>query len=224
MEAELDQPIREPAIRLPWQTAVLALILVAVFAAQLGYGQGDPRPAARAMGLVPHELWSRQASGVFTHVLVHAGWSHLAFSVAGVLILGTPLARRMPGRAGFLGLLTFFLLSGALGGLVFAAVSPGSDGILVGASAGVSGLLAAATRLVRRRQGVDSLLSPLLLAIGLFWLTGNLLAALTDMVGRSAFSEYGWQAHVGGFVAGALLTGPWIRLFGHESNLRPGTD
>jgi membrane associated rhomboid family serine protease len=174
---------------------VLALALGAAFAGQLGYGGGDPEPAARMLGLVPHELWSNHASGVFTYLMVHAGWGHLAFSMAGVLILGTPMARRMPGVAGFLGLTTFFLVSGALGGVAFAAVSPNSGDILVGASAGVSALLAAAARLIRRGRGVDSLFSPLLLGIGLVWIAMNLLAALTDFAGRSAFSEIG-RAHV----------------------------
>lgn len=195
----------------------LALILVAAFAAQIGFGDGDPAVAARAFGLVPRDLWNGRGSGIFTYALLHAGWLHVTVSVLMTIVLGTPLARRMPGFTGFLGLATFFLICGAVGGVVFAALQPGSSDILIGASASVSGLLAAAVRTARRPHGVWPLFSPMLLAIGGVWLLVNLLAAVTQFAGPSAFSQYGWQAHVAGFVAGALLTGSWVRLFGQTA-------
>lgn len=195
----------------------LSLILLAAFAAQLGFGDGDPTVAAREFGLVPAALWSSRGSGIFTYVLLHGSWAHLMVSALMTVVLGTPLARRMPGFMGFLGLLTFFLVCGAVGGLVFAASQADSRDILMGASAGVSGLLASAARTARVRQGVAPLFSPLLLGIGAVWLGINLLAAFTQFAGPSAFTEYGWQAHVAGFVAGALLTGAWVRLFGQSA-------
>ncbi len=195
----------------------LSLILLAAFAAQLGFGDGDPAIAAREFGLVPASLWSSRGSGVFTYVLLHVGWTHLMLSVLMTIVLGTPLARRMPGITGFLGLLTFFLICGAVGGLVFAALQPDSHDILIGASAGVSGLLASAARTAQARRGVGPLFSPLLLGIGVVWLGINLLAAVTQFAGPSVFTQYGWQAHVAGFVAGALLTGAWVRLFGQSA-------
>jgi membrane associated rhomboid family serine protease len=192
----------------------LSLILLAAFAAQLGFGDGDPTIAAREFGLVPASLWSSRGSGIFTYVLLHVGWTHLMVSVLMTIVLGTPLARRMPGFMGFVGLVTFFLICGAVGGVVFAATQPNSRDILIGASAGVSGLLASAARTARIRHGVAPLFSPLLLGIGAVWLGINLLAAVTQFAGPSAFTEYGWQAHAAGFVAGALLTGAWVRLFG----------
>ena len=194
----------------------LSLILLAAFAAQLGFGDGDPAIAAREFGLVPAALWSSRGSGIFTYVLLHTGWTHLMLSVLMTVVLGTPLARRMPGFMGFLGLVTFFLVCGAVGGVVFAAAQPDSRDILIGASAGVSGLLASAIRTARTRRGVGPLFSPLMLGIGAVWLGVNLLAALTQFAGPGAFTQYGWQAHVAGFVAGALLTGAWVRLFGQS--------
>ena len=217
-----DPSVKEPIVNLPWQPLALGLALVLAFAAQLGFGGGDPEAAARVMGLTPRDLWSNGGSGVFTHLLVHGSWTHLALSAAMTVVLGTPMARRMPGIRGFLGLVTFFLICGATGGVAFAALDADSQDMLIGASGAVSGLLAAAARLARRRQGVEPLWSPLLIAIGAVWLVGNALAAFTQFAGPSAFSQYGWQAHVGGFIAGALLTGTWVRLFGDDSErLRP---
>ncbi len=81
----------------------------------------------------------------------------------------------------------------------------------------MSGLLAAAVRTAQARRGVGPLFSPLLLGIGAVWLGVNLLAALTQFAGPSAFTLYGWLAHVAGFIAGALLTGAWVRLFGQSA-------
>ncbi len=194
----------------------LGLLIAAAYAAQLGYGGGSPEPAAAWLGLAPRALWSGGGSGLLTYVFLNGSLAATALAVALTLVLATPFARRMPGLTGFLGLLTFFFLCGAAGGLAFAAFSPESHDVLIGSSAAVSGLLAAAVRTAGGRRGVAPLTSPLLLAIGGVWLVANAAAAFTDVLGRSAFSEYGWQAHIGGFLAGALLVGPWTRLFGER--------
>lgn len=204
----------EPAIKLPWQAVTLGLIIAAAYAAQQGYGGGSPEPAAMLYGLSPEELWNGGGSGLFTYILLNGGLTQVVLAVAMSVILATPLARRMPGVTGLLGLLSFFLLCGAAGGLVFAVLDPAGQDVLIGSSAAVSGLLAGALRTAGRRDGAGPLSNRLLLAVGGVWLVVNLVAAFTDVIGRSAFSQYGWQAHVGGFIAGALLAGPWLRLFG----------
>jgi membrane associated rhomboid family serine protease len=205
---------REPAIRLPWQAVTLGLIIAAAYAAQLGYGGGSPDPAAILLGLTPAELWSGKGSGLFTYVVLNGGTTQAGLAVVMAMILATPMARPMPGVMGLLGLLSFFLVCGAAGGLLFAALNPEGRDVLIGSSAAVSGLLAAAVTMVGRRRDAGLLSNQLLLAIGGIWLLINVVAAFTDAIGRSAFSEYGWQAHVGGFLAGALLARPWARLFG----------
>jgi membrane associated rhomboid family serine protease len=207
---------KEPAFRLPWQAVILGLLVGAGYAAQLGYGAGSPRPAAALLGLSPRELWSGGGSGLFTYVFLNGGLLQAGLAVAATVILSAPLARRLPGVTGFFGLLSFFLLCGAAGGLVFAGLDPDGQDVLIGSSAAVSGLLASAVRTAGGRRGVAPLWSPLLLAIAGVWLAANAAAAFTDALGSSAFNEYGWQAHVGGFVAGALLVGPWTRLFGER--------
>lgn len=207
---------KEPAIRLPWQAVILGLLIGAGFAAQLGYGAGSPEPAAALFGLSPRELWSGGGSGLFTYVFLNGGLFQALLAIVASVILASPLARRLPGATGFFGLLSFFLLCGAAGGLVFAGLHPDGREVLIGSSAAVSGLLAAAVRTAGGRRGVAPLWSPLLLAIAGIWLVANLAAAFTDVLGRSAFNDYGWQAHVGGFLAGALLAGPWTRLFGER--------
>jgi membrane associated rhomboid family serine protease len=204
----------EPILRVPWQALLLGAMIAAAYAAQLGYGGGSPAAAAQLLGFSPRDLWQTGGSGLFTYVFLNGGWAPAGLAVLFTLVLATPFARRMPGWPGFLGLVSFFLLCGAAGALAFAAFSPGSGDVLIGSSASVSGLLAAAVWTVGGRAGGSLRANPLLLAIAALWLAGNLAAAFTDVLGPSAFSEYGWQAHIGGFVAGALLAGPWTRLFG----------
>ena len=203
-------------LRIPWQTLLLGLMIAAAYAAQLGFGGGSPEPAAARLGLTPRELWSGSGSGLLTYVFLNGGLAQTALAVVMSLVLATPFSRRMPGLIGFLALLGFFFLCGAAGGLMFAILSPCSGDVLIGSSAAVSGLLAAAVRTAGGRRGVAPLTSPLLLAIGGIWLVANAAAAFTDILGPSVFSEYGWQAHIGGFLAGVLLVGPWTRLFGER--------
>ncbi|MFN3670116.1 MAG: rhomboid family intramembrane serine protease [Brevundimonas sp.] len=191
-------------------------MIAAAYAAQYGFGGGSPAQVAAQLGLIPRELWNGGRSGLFTYIFLNAGLVQAALAVGMTLVLATPFSRRLPGVTGFFALLSFFLLCGAAGGLMFAALSPASGDVLIGSSAAVSGLLAAAARTAGGRRGVAPLTSPLLLAIGAVWLVANAAAAFTDVMGRSVFSEYGWQAHIGGFLAGALLVGPWTRLFGER--------
>ena len=179
----------------------------------MGYGGGSPEPGAVLLGLIPAELWKGGGSGLFTYVMLNGGTTQTLLAVVMAAILSTPMARRMSGVTGLLGLLSFFLVCGAAGGLLFAVLNPQGTDVLIGSSAAVSGLLAAAV-MTMRRGGGGPLSNPLLLALGGMWLLINVVAAFTDVIGRSAFNEYGWQAHVGGFIAGALLIGPWTRLFG----------
>jgi membrane associated rhomboid family serine protease len=205
---------KEPILRMPWQALLLGAMIAAAYAAQLGYGGGTPEAAAGLLGFSPRDLWQGGGSGLFTYVFLNGGWAPAGLAVLFTIVLAAPFARRMPGWMGFLGLLSFFLLCGAAGALAFAAASPGGSDVLIGSSASVSGLLAAAVLMVGGRAGRGLPANPLLLAIAGLWLIGNLAAAFTDFLGPSAFSEYGWQAHVGGFVAGALLARPWAKLFG----------
>ena len=199
---------------MPWQPLALAGLLIASYAAQLWYGGGRVEPGAEALGLIPSELFTTRGSGLFTYIFLHAGLTHVGIAILTTLVLATPLARRMPGWTGLAGLVSFFVICGGLGGLAFALLSPTRTDILIGSSAAISGLLAAAVRTAGMRRGVGPLFHPLLLAIGGVWLVANGVAAVTDMLGPSVFSQYGWPAHVAGFVVGALLVEPWVKLFG----------
>jgi membrane associated rhomboid family serine protease len=162
------------------------------------------------------DLWT-----FFTYAFLHADLLHLGLNLAWLLPFGTALARRF----GALRYSAFMLVMSAAGALAHLAGHLGEAVPMIGASAAISGAMAAAMRFVFQqggplglfRHGADkayrvpaaSLAATLrdpkfLLFLGV-WLGLNALFGL----GTVSFGEEGqqvaWQAHVGGFFAGLLL-------------------
>jgi len=162
------------------------------------------------------DLWT-----FFTYAFIHADWMHLGLNLAWLLPFGTALARRF----GAWRYSVFMLVMAAFGALAHLITHIGAPVPMIGASAAISGAMAAAMRFVFQRGGplglrsqhaVDAYRNPaaplavtlrdprflLFLAV---WLGLNALFGL----GTVSFGEDGqqlaWQAHVGGFFAGLLL-------------------
>lgn len=151
---------------------------------------------------------------------LHGSWAHAILNSVWLAAFGTPVAR----RCGTLRFAAIGLVSIAAGGLLHYLIDPNGIAPLIGASAGVSGLMAAAARFVfaprpAGRPGLAMLDPPwaplqpvgallrnrpaaLFLAI---WLVTNLVFGLaaTPFLGDS--SAIAWDAHLGGFLAGFLL-------------------
>ncbi len=162
------------------------------------------------------DLWT-----FFTYAFLHADLLHLGLNLAWLVPFGTALARRF----GAWRYSAFMLVTAAAGALAHLAGHLGQAVPIIGASAAISGAMAAAMRFVFQhggplglfRDGADkayrvpaaSLAATLrdpkfLLFLGV-WLGLNALFGL----GTVSFGEEGqqvaWQAHVGGFFAGLLL-------------------
>ncbi|MEK9900028.1 MAG: rhomboid family intramembrane serine protease, partial [Rhodospirillaceae bacterium] len=103
--------------------------------------------------------------------------------------------------------IAFFLLCGVAGGLVQSAVEPDSLTPVIGASGAISGVLGGYLMLYPRARllvlafMVVPIRLPALLVIGTFF-AQDLLWGLTDA--PAALGTAVW-AHIGGFVAGAIL-------------------
>lgn len=163
------------------------------------------------------EIWT-----FFSYALLHADWTHFGFNAVSLLAFGTPVARRF-GAGRFL---VFFAVTVAAGALLYLAMHPGDRSPLIGASAGISGMMGAAARFAfepggsldiwhRRRAHPEHVPAASLLAAlqnpraGAFvvvWFALNLLFGLGSLsIGGSADQAIAWEAHVGGFVAGLLM-------------------
>jgi membrane associated rhomboid family serine protease len=145
---------------------------------------------------VPEELT------LVTSIFLHGSFLHLAGNMLFLWVFGDNVEDAM----GHLRFVAFFVLCGVLAGLTHALIDPESTRPLIGASGAVSGVVAAYLILYPRvrvwglfLKGIP-LRVPAVWAIG-FWFLLQLVAALLALD-----DGVGWFAHLGGFMAGAVLT------------------
>jgi membrane associated rhomboid family serine protease len=156
-----------------------------------------------------------------TYSLLHASFSHIAFNVLWLLPFGSALARRF-GAFRFFLFMAVTAIAGAVAHLVTHehAVAP-----MIGASASVSGAMAAAIRfafvkgsfLSFSRGDADAaakvpalslsraLRNPRVLAFLGVWFGINIIFGLGSISIGTEGVSVAWQAHIGGFFAGLLL-------------------
>ena len=62
---------------------------------------------------------------------------------------------------------------------------------------------------------VGPILGPRVISLGLGWLIVNLVMAVTGTLLSMGAGEIAWEAHLVGFVAGAILIGPFAAWAGN---------
>jgi len=179
-------------------TKVLVAINVVAYIAEIAYprtvdyGQLVAGPAfdptlGEPVGVANGD-WYRLISNAFLHEPLGSGIGilHIAFNMWALIVIG-PALERMLGRGRFL---TVYLVS-ALGGSVLYYLVANPAAPALGASGAVFGLFGAWFVLSRRLR-LDSRQVVILIVL-------NLVISFT-------ISGIAWQAHVGGLVAGTVLT------------------
>ena len=166
-------------------------------------------------GGVGGDIWT-----FVTYAFIHGDWVHLGINAVWLLAFGTPVARRF-GATRFM---AFFALTAAAGAGAHLLTHPGERVWMVGASAAISGFMAAAIRFAFQRGGPLSLIGsrdeslyrqpavPLLsvlkdtrtLAFLIVWFGLNLLFGLGSLSIDGGEQAIAWQAHIGGFLAGLI--------------------
>lgn len=203
-----------PILNAPPIVILTIVVLVGIQAAIWLGGQDWQIWAIYAFALIPVRFQGIQAIAMIegsqywsliTYAFLHDGWAHVLFNSIWLLIFGTPVARHF----GTLRFLAISLISTLGGALVMLAVFWGRDVIVVGASAAVSGLIAAAIPVMFGRPG-----SPLSFGEFLrdrraviFTLVFLVMTLATGVQGLPGFADAGyiaWEAHLGGFAAGLL--------------------
>jgi len=162
------------------------------------------------------EVWS-----FVTYSLIHADWTHLGVNAVWLLPFGSAVARRF----GALRFLAFFAVTSAAGAALHLATHAGEPFPMIGASAAISGAMAAAMRFAFQRGGPLGLLRgadeqayrvpavPLtgvlsdarVLIFVAVWFGINILFGLGSLPITGSEQTVAWQAHIGGFLAGLLL-------------------
>ena len=156
-----------------------------------------------------------------TYSLLHANLSHIGFNVLWLLPFGSALARRFGALRFFL----FMAVTAAAGALAHLVTHEHAIAPMIGASASVSGTMAAAIRfafvrgsfLSFNRGDADAaarvpalsllraLRDPRVLAFLAIWFGVNIIFGVGSIAIGMEGASVAWQAHIGGFLAGLIL-------------------
>lgn len=197
--------------------APLVAVLTAASMPVLYWFQARLPDGGLSFAFRPSSLWEGQEwwPGLITSMLVHGGWAHVGMNAIAALAFGPPVARQMPGVVGAAAFLLFYVTCGVLATVGYGLVHPDSFDALVGASGAVFGLMGAAIRMLGRRDGrLTPLRDPRFLVTAATIMAVNAAAGLIGLAPGAGGASIAWEAHAFGFVAGALLIGPWRLLSG----------
>ena len=225
-----DPWTRQPLFRVP---AVIVSLIVALAVAHGVRMLAPPSFSAELIGqyaFIParysaHFLaarnadpggWLARAIPFVSYMGLHNDLTHLAINSLWLLAFGPIVARRF---GGFL-FLVFFLICGVAGALTHLAFNWGSLVPVIGASGAISGLMAAGLRMLPSQapwaSSGEERLAPIfsrqILVFTAVWMAINLLVGTTGLGMGGESGLIAWQAHLGGYVAGLLLSEPFDRL------------
>jgi membrane associated rhomboid family serine protease len=192
----------------PVVTYALIVLNVLFFFAELNAGEAF----IQRWSVVPRRLLDNIAADfitVFTAMFMHGGWMHLIGNMLYLWIFGDNVEDRL-GHAKFL---VFYLLCGIAATFAQVLVDPASNIPNLGASGAIAGVLGAYLLMfprgsVRVLMGRAIIPMPALVVIG-FWALLQLVNSFGAIAATEQTMDTGgvaYMAHVGGFVAGLILT------------------
>ena len=197
------------AIRYHWRdngpvfTAAIAIICVAVWLVELVLSFVSPAAlnALVGFGAIQPMLAVGRPWTFITSMFLHQPTSilHILFNMLTLWSVG-PMLERLMGHWPFLALYMLSGVGGGMGMMLWGALAPNGMGWFTaayGASGALFGLFAAVL-IVYRRVGAD-------ITSMMVWMVINFLMPVV-------VSSVAWQAHLGGFLVGALFT--WLLVSG----------
>jgi membrane associated rhomboid family serine protease len=229
---QISPPPREPILTLPGAlTAYVALIAAIHLRVLLPPDQEYwtievfgfiPRRFDTTLLAMPFPGGSGAKIWTFlTYSLLHANLSHIVFNVLWLLPFGSAVARRF----GPLRFFAFMAVTAVAGAMAHLITHEHELAPMIGASASVSGAMAAAIRFAFVRGSFLSFRSgdadaaarvpaqpltralrdPRVLGFLAVWFGVNIIFGIGSLAIGSEGASVAWQAHIGGFFAGLLL-------------------
>jgi len=143
---------------------------------------------------------------LFTSMFMHAGWLHLGSNMLYLWIFGD----NVEDRFGHVQFTLFYILCGIAATFAQLAFSLGSSIPGLGASGAIAGVLGAYILLfprgkIRVLQGQQVIQVPALTVIGI-WIVLQLFSGIGSIASTAQTGGVAYMAHIGGFLAGFLLT------------------
>ena len=236
MESQLELPQdtpREPILTLPGALTAYILLLAVIHVVRMLLPFDIDDLVIEMFGFIPKRYDSTLLAITFpggtgakvwtfvTYSLLHANLTHIGFNVLWLLPFGSALARRFGSVRFFI----FMAVTAAAGALAHLVTHEHAVAPMIGASASVSGAMAAAIRfafqqgsfLSFRRGDADAasqvpalslwraLRNPRVVAFLAVWFGVNIIFGIGSIAIGADGASVAWQAHIGGFFAGLLL-------------------
>jgi rhomboid protease GluP len=145
--------------------------------------------ARQTTSSVQHSLLSDSLTRLVTSMFVHAGFIHIAFNLFALAYLGV-YAERAIGVPRYL--LVYFIsgiVAALFHGVIASYIFHNGTAVLIGASGAISGVLGIAAAAGNRRA--------------YYWLVLQIIFAV---IGSVSALPIAFTAHVGGFIAGVVMT------------------
>jgi membrane associated rhomboid family serine protease len=215
-----------PSRSVPVATRTLILINVVVFFFELMLPRQGLERLFYLFGIVParftHPEWAAEVGfplddywRILTHQFLHGGWFHIIGNMWALWIFGDNVEDRM-GSSRFA---IFYLLCGSIAGITQLLTNPDSTVPAVGASGAVAGVLGAYLIYFPTARLIVLLpvfFLPLFFEVPavlylVLWFWIQLFSGTAALAGPQEVGGIAWWAHVGGFVAGMLLCGLFVR-------------
>jgi len=217
-------PLKDDAPRdsFPYVTIFIIILNVAVFIYEISLGYRGMGRFIYSTAAVPFEITHFVDIGeaavvmppftLLTSIFVHGGFLHLAGNMLFIWIFGDNVEDRL----GHVKFIIFYLLTGLIASLTHVLAAPASTLPMIGASGAIAGILGAYFVLFPRANVktlvflfvfVSIVRIPAVFFLGI-WFVFQVLSS-------GSATGIAWYAHIGGFVAGAVL----IRFFVRGGNV-----
>ncbi|MCS6904822.1 MAG: rhomboid family intramembrane serine protease [Bacteroidia bacterium] len=191
-----------------------------IFAFQLTLNETELQTLFYVFGLVParysHLEWADMVGlrandywPFITNTFLHGGWAHFLGNMWTLYIFGDNVEDRM-GKARYL---IFYLLCGLAASFTHYWVNIDSTVPAIGASGAISGVMAAYMFLFPKSQIIfffPILFIPYFIELSAFfyigvWFVGQFISGTFDALFDNQATGIAFWAHIGGFLAGAIL-------------------
>lgn len=212
----------------PYVTLAIIIANFLAFFLELSLEQYQLNQFLYVFGVVPAEILNTIFTGApmetallsfFTAMFLHGSWVHILGNMWYLWVFGDNIEDRL----GHFRYLLFYLGMGIVAGVVHIMANPASNVPVVGASGAVAGILGGYFILFPRSR-ILSLIPifvfltvlevPALIFIGI-WFLIQLFNTIGSLGGTA--NTVAWWAHVGGFIAGAVMVKMFVVNSGEKS-------